>query len=376
MALDHSTTTHKLGRATMQERLFILAVCLIGGGLCSSANSVHLDSKDWPCPPPNDILPCVCFTDADHRLEMDCSAVTDNAELARVFATHFTFTDYDTLFITPATPPAGLTALEYSVFGEVSFRHVNISNTKIRTVEDGVFDRSYLTLETLVLADNEIRSFPFYSIQYFKILRALHLEYNEIRVFDDIWSDSLEVLSLAGNQGLSISSTAFISATELKELYLYDSQIRNIPTNIFRELESVRVIVLGYNDFQGRLKRNFVNPRRSPLERLLLNNNGITGIESDSITGLKLSGQVDFRYNLIEELQQTYWWDLLSQVNGVDVIDLRDNPLVCGCDVFWLVLDRVSMNKIHKETKCISGFRLHDLPESIFNDHCTYPLIQ
>ena len=45
------------------------------------------------------------------------------------------------------------------------------------------------------------------------------------------------------------------------------------------------------------------------------------------------------------------------------------NPLICGCDIKWLVLDPVLMDRLADETTCSDGVkRVKDLPAEAFED--------
>lgn len=52
--------------------------------------------------------------------------------------------------------------------------------------------------------------------------------------------------------------------------------------------------------------------------------------------------------------------------------DLRlyDNPLVCGCDIAWLVLNSDFLSKVDRDATCADGTNLHDLDPEFYTDNC------
>lgn len=48
-----------------------------------------------------------------------------------------------------------------------------------------------------------------------------------------------------------------------------------------------------------------------------------------------------------------------------------DNPLVCGCDLVWLVLNPDLMAIFHAQTMCSGGGYMVDLPIDWFHEHCS-----
>ncbi|XP_071532408.1 oplophorus-luciferin 2-monooxygenase non-catalytic subunit-like [Panulirus ornatus] len=355
----------------------LLLVALVSGSRCSPAsdNSPKEHRSNWPCPVDVEIRPCVCTTDADFNLYMDCSDVTSVDQLATVFSQDLPFPDFRTLTIIPASPFSPLDALPAGVFGIATFQHVVISGTYISTVEEETFVNSHETLLSLDLSNNQLSSFPFETIPLFTHLWKFTLANNYLidlaGEFPDIVSNSIRTLSLAGNRGLTLTETTFSQLKILEELYLQDMGMSTIPSNVFSQLNHVHTLDLSSNDFSGELIENFINPPVHTLRTINLRNNKIRGIHPTAITGVDRNAVIDFRNNLILELNKNKWKPLLDSIISDDSIDLRDNhELLCGCDVYWLVAYQDEMAKIHDDTICASGARLKDLPLSFFQQHC------
>ncbi|XP_071532410.1 oplophorus-luciferin 2-monooxygenase non-catalytic subunit-like [Panulirus ornatus] len=350
----------------------LLLVALVSGSRCSPAsdNSPKEHRSNWPCPVDVEIRPCVCTTDADFNLYMDCSEVTSADQLATVFSQDFPFPDFQILTIIQLSPFSPLDALPAGVFGIATFQHVVISGTYISTVEEETFSNSHETLLTLDLSNNQLSSFPFESIPLFTHLWKFTLANNYLIDFPNIVSDSIRSLSLAQNTGLSLTETAFNQVRLLEELYLEEMQLGSVPPNMLSHLNHIHTVELSYNGLTGELIENLINPPVRSLRKLHLHNNQIRGIHPLAIVGLDRTATIDFKANEIIKLDKENWRLLLEDIIGENVIDLRDNPLSCGCDVYWLVADRVHMAKIHKDTTCSTGVKLHDLPLSFFQNHC------
>ncbi|XP_071532411.1 oplophorus-luciferin 2-monooxygenase non-catalytic subunit-like [Panulirus ornatus] len=375
---DSTARSSTLRKKRMLKSLLLL-VALVSGSRCfpASDNSPKEHRSNWPCPVDTAIAPCVCTIDEDENMFLDCSEVSDEQTLAKIFTqdSSFPFLKFTYLTISPSLPSRELDALPAGVFGAVRFENVLINGTFIETIEAETFRNSRETLMTLDLSNNLISVFPFETIPSFVYLRALSLANNNLAdmvgELPDIVSDSLRIFTLAGNSGLSLTPSTFSQMKIVEELHLQNMRLESIPPNVFSRLDHIHTIDLSYNDFFGELIQNFTNPPSHRLRMIHLDNNKLFSIHPMAITGLNSIAQVDLRNNRITELGKENWSSLLDDVIRDNAIDLRDNPrLKCGCDVYWLVADRQQMVKVHEDTVCHSGERLHDLPLSYFEDHC------
>ncbi|KAG0729031.1 pan-1 [Chionoecetes opilio] len=179
------------------------------------------------------------------------------------------------------------------------------------------------------------------------------------------------MLDMSGNSALTLTETAFQETPYLEEIYLNAMQLgTTTPPNVFKTLKFLRLLNLESNGITGELIEDLINPVLNPITSLSFNNNKITQIHHLAITGMKASGTVHLRNNKIEYLHQANWETLVTQLNTAGAIDVRDNPLVCGCDVKWLVFDKDLMAAFHIDTTCATGNKLAELPQDWFLDHC------
>lgn len=82
------------------------------------------DPGDLPCPDEQDIYPCVCYINAHFVMDLECSAVVSEEQLARVFSIHFPFPDFRQLTIYNNTY---LQALRAGALGNATFYEFHIT---------------------------------------------------------------------------------------------------------------------------------------------------------------------------------------------------------------------------------------------------------
>ncbi|XP_050705564.1 oplophorus-luciferin 2-monooxygenase non-catalytic subunit-like [Eriocheir sinensis] len=348
---------------SLLRSLLSLVVVLCAAPLCAA---------EWPCPLDSAIAPCVCIADS-YDLIMDCSDVTSTDRLEEVFQTHFAFSDFKRLIINPTFPSNSLVILTDGIFGSVNFEEIDITNTFIQTVEEEVLVNSHITLWRLNMGGNEINSFPFETLDLFTKLLELDLSYNKLSgPMKDIETEGLISLDLSGNTGLTLTQTAFTGTPYLEQLRLNNMGLGDTtPPNVFLPLTYLRTLYLENNGISGTLIEDFINPELKPLTSVYLDGNSLSQIHPLSVTGMEAEGTISFRNNLIVYLYREDWEGLVSQLSNANAIDLRDNPLVCGCDLVWLVLDADLMAIFHAETKCDGGAYMVDLPIDWFHEHCS-----
>lgn len=241
--------------------------------------------KAFPCPDDINIFPCTCTVGTSGEPDLDCSAVQSNLELENAFQATFPYSEFNNLIIQPASGHPGLTDIKSYVFGEVSFKHVTITNTYIRTIEEEAFTPSHDTLIILDVSNNEIDSFPYESIVSYIHLRILNLSNNRLSSLPNLESPSLLSLDLSQNVGLTLTEGTFTGLVELEALYLNRMDIASPPPNLFSTLTYIKILDLSYNNLAGILEQGVVRVPLDSLEELMLNDNDLTQIHSSAITG-------------------------------------------------------------------------------------------
>lgn len=327
--------------------------------------------KTLPCPQEQDILPCICTYNSDTlELLLDCSAVKNETELEKVFLAPFPDTVFSELRI---ENNVGLTVLD-DVFGDVTFKEVyiyNVPNLSLMT-EDSFFG-SRNTLEKMYILNTQlsrdtapILTFGLYPNLYyfffsgdfrfvsFPIFASDYLTYVDILRFNVV---SLPVDAFRGTPSVSVIGAHLLALTDV------------IP-GTFDGLPDLATVNLNYNSI-SHLEFGILSVT-SLTRAFNFSYNVITTVDEgafvvESGAGSNGGASVDFNNNLLTELHSAVWQDLLTVIKA---LDLRSNPLICGCDLVWLVLAPYLMAKVHPNSTCSDGTLLHDLDPTIFEDLC------
>ncbi|XP_050705652.1 oplophorus-luciferin 2-monooxygenase non-catalytic subunit-like isoform X3 [Eriocheir sinensis] len=332
-------------------------------------------AAEWPCPDDGAIYPCICTASASYEITMDCSNVDSSESLRKIFETPFAFNDFKRLIIDPLSPVSTLYDLPAGVFGPVSFEEIDVTNTLIETVDEEAIVNSHNTLVRLNMRGNKINKFPFETLDLYVELIELDLANNQISgVMPDIVTEALTTLDLSGNTGITLTETVFIGSLKLQVLRLNNMALGDTtPPNVFFTLNNLRTLYLQNNGIPGTLIEDFINTQLQPLTAVYLDGNSLSQIHPLSVTGLSDNGIISFTNNQIQQLTQENWEGLVSRLTRYDAIDMRHNPLVCGCDVYWLLLDSSAMRVFNSLTTCSGGNLMSDLPVTWFQQHCPLP---
>lgn len=206
--------------------LAALCCCFCCGIMATEDKDKH--PRELPCPPAADIQPCVCtvLDSTTFEIEMDCSSVTSNEQLASIFSRDFPYDNFHYLVIENNNY---LKTVRAGDLGQKSFREITISYSSLESVEHNAFMASYETLEYLTIKYTNLRSFPFDEIMGFTLLYTLHLDNNNLMGSPVISSSNLRYLYLNGNP---ISGVRLISLPYLDNIYLYSTEITNILPGI------------------------------------------------------------------------------------------------------------------------------------------------
>ncbi|MDK2413330.1 hypothetical protein QHH03_30035, partial [Aphanizomenon sp. 202] len=78
-------------------------------------------------------------------------------------------------------------------------------------------------------------------------------------------------------------------------------------------------------------------------------------------------GLLDLKENSLTVLDEEVFRPF---VQGGTTVALNGNPLRCGCDIAWLVVNGAFVDLISDGTTCSDGEFLADLDPSIFLDLC------
>ncbi|XP_071532321.1 oplophorus-luciferin 2-monooxygenase non-catalytic subunit-like [Panulirus ornatus] len=330
-------------------------------------------AQEWPCPMASDIQPCVCFTDMYMRPHLDCTGVETDEQLQNALEATFPISNFLEFKIDrdPDHCCSGLTTLKPDIFGGLTFEAIIIRGTYLTSVHDQTFAQSHSTLKHLDLANNELQDFPFVTIPLYRELQSFSIENNNFLNLPRIQSTSLEVLRLSGNRNLAFDESVSLVVPSLREIYLSRINLQTLVPGIFSELENLTVIDLGENELEE--VDNFaIATKGQSLASVNLNYNRIVRVRHDAVHGLISQATVTMTNNNVEELPEESWKHIFDQLVPSGSIDLAGNPLTCGCDIAWIVLEADDLYRplITHTTKCVSGEILIFLNPSFFCLYC------
>ncbi|CAL4078884.1 unnamed protein product, partial [Meganyctiphanes norvegica] len=295
------------------------------------------------CPQPEDIAPCLCRLDLEPETllpNIECNGIEEDDLLGRVFQAYFPTKDFHMLHVHNSH---GVQHLKNGVFGDVTFEVIFFDTTRLESVERDVFNKSVSTMKELIFRFNNIRDdFPF------DILK------------DYVALEKFEVNSCENYHNFCITNFPIIDAPQLKYLDISEQPIYNLPDDPFQGVPNIIEIQIGYNGFTDIPKGIFENlhslekvylilnrltelqeglftMNSENLKEIVLSTNKIRNIHKNAFVGLNISSQkvtIDLWGNNIQTLNRTVYEDLLSLGT---YMDLRANPLECGCDADWIV---------------------------------------
>ncbi|KAG0727096.1 Oplophorus-luciferin 2-monooxygenase non-catalytic subunit [Chionoecetes opilio] len=139
-----------------------------------------------------------------------------------------------------------------------------------------------------------------------------------------------------------------------------------------RILGQLHELDLSNNDLKELEEAAIVTAKPS-LTYLDVSRNEISSISHDSIVGLATQSYSGDGENKITQFTQKSWqhiFDQLQQPYGI--INLAENPLVCGCDMAWIVLNKTYLALFTDTTTCASGERVIFLDPNIFTLMCPH----
>nr|XP_045608676.1 oplophorus-luciferin 2-monooxygenase non-catalytic subunit-like [Procambarus clarkii] len=351
----------------------VLGVGDVTPSLVNPVQGSNPQPREWPCPDDAAISPCTCSITEDYDMKLDCSLVTSNEELARVFSSVFPYTQFLELRIVqdPSDPNYDINAIETGLFTGFSFERIIIQGTKLKVIEDHTFTDSQDLLNYLNLANNDLYSFPFEVITLYPKLATLILDDNAFTQLPSILSSSIEVLSVSGNANLQL--TNFDDLTSLQEIYIGRINLDVLPPNLFMQLHYLNTIDVQGNELTDLNEYTIATPSQT-LKTVIADHNLISTIHHDTFHGLVFNAEVSMRSNLVIDLFEESWKHVFDQLVPDGILDLEDNPLRCGCEMAWIMFspEREDLQIITDTTLCSSGAQVSFLDVQFFCKFCDH----
>lgn len=411
-------------------------------------------TSDFPCPDAAAIAPCVCAEGAQNTINLDCTELESEDQLAAVFQQEFPVKNLNEFRM---SNNSAILMLK-NVFNGVSFESVVLAPGPfaLASISEYFFleMRSFLRHFQLENSNLISDSFPFATIPAMEVLETLLIEGSRFTWIPKIYSPTIGVLGFTGlltdviepgtfddvpkNHLLGLYNNAL---TELRAGTIpirdgalacdaYNNNIRLVEPGAFyvhtNSTTSNHLIHIDLNNNVIEFLLEGTFPLRKGVVSISVTHNKIEYIEPGTFvlpddTGLIGSERIfiDLSFNSLTSLRAGTFpfrdgpmsvllyanqitalepgtfvlpqtTDSLSivlhlELNALTLVDeavfgdlmpfmtdfrLNDNPLICGCDIAWLVLNPVFLAKIDSETKCANGTALHDLDPQAYVDFC------
>eukprot|EP00057_Strongylocentrotus_purpuratus_P029555 XP_011684029.1 PREDICTED: toll-like receptor 3 [Strongylocentrotus purpuratus] len=238
----------------------------------------------------------------------------------------------------------GLTFLEFTAFtGLESIQKIVLSECNIH----------HLLLETpsltsLVLNNIIERDYgwdPRESVKHLRSLIYLNLGAMDLGVYD-LWfmnvslfdgMDNLTTLYLSKNTDLGSYSWgmlpgSFQKLTTLQNLNLDDCNILSLHSHLFHDLVSLRMLSLTGNRIQ-QLRYDMLTELRQ-LTRIYLDRNLLSYLDETIFSNNLRLEYLSLADNKLTRLNQSTFRPIK---NSLSSLDISENPLLCNCDLKWLL---------------------------------------
>ncbi|XP_047485609.1 oplophorus-luciferin 2-monooxygenase non-catalytic subunit-like [Penaeus chinensis] len=316
--------------------------------------------RSLSCPDPQDISPCVCTVDLQHNMDIDCSQVESEDQLAQVFSSNIPFPTFQKLLI---DRNKNLRVLRNGDLGPASFQIIEIVHGILEEVQDGALSHSYSTATRIDLQVNKLTKFPFHEIPSFTSLSSLWLSLNSFSEFPSITSDSLTDIQLNTNFISEIPLTGFQGVKNVKTIGVGLNDITTIAPGTFTDLPHLDTLFLFSNELSEIPAGAIAFSGRG---YIYFHKNNISKVAVGAIKGLG-NGNIDLSENSLTILDEEVFGAFLS---AGATLNIDDNPLGCGCEIAWLITNSAYMSLITTGASCYDGEMLVNLDPTIYEDFC------
>lgn len=383
-----------------QRVLLLLLLLSTFSSLCVFGETSGEDRADFPCPFAEDIAPCICSIDEDHNIDLDCTNIESDAQLANVFQQDFPIKQLQGFYM---TENLALRALG-NVLNGVSFERIDIhpGPFELAVISDYFLLDCKDTLSFFRLDGSNLISggFPFSTLDEMEDLEMLTIMGNnftwipklygpkitdlrfidgrtetiEPGTFDELLS--LRLLGLYHNAIAELVPSTFIIREGPIEIFLRDNLIHTVQPGTFifdsvaASLSNEEIVIdLHYNSLQSLQARTFFF-RDGPMI-VYLYGNQLASIEPGTFvlppTTENFSLTLWLNSNQLETFEEDVFRELLPFTTSLIMFD---NPLHCGCDIAWLVTNATYLEKMDDRTTCQDGTAVLDLTPDYYLQYC------
>ncbi|XP_041477239.1 toll-like receptor 3 [Lytechinus variegatus] len=155
-----------------------------------------------------------------------------------------------------------------------------------------------------------------------------------VSLFDGLFN--LTILDISNNLGIGKSNglipDMFHHLSALRELGLDECGIYNLPSSLFSGLESLQKLNLSGNELKQVYAGSFLG--LSQLRSVRLDGNVLADLHAGSFSDNPRLTRLSLANNKLTGLNESTFRPIYSSLLQ---IDLSDNPIVCTCDIKWLL---------------------------------------
>ncbi|XP_034948193.1 protein artichoke-like [Chelonus insularis] len=285
------------------------------------------EAKGTQCPPPETIPGCPCYNFED-GLFLECAGATEDS-LRLALSGVLSVAGSEEAVVQSLSIyelDRKIEELKATVFPSgTQIRHLQISHSSIREINEDAFVKLSQSLESLGLVSGRLQQVPQKALAVLTHLNALDLEVNHIHELPSysFFGLSLIKLNLKGNQISKISEYAFagLEAT-LTDLDLAENKIRIFPMTALRRLERLTSLRLAWNEVSQLPEDGY--SRLDALNFLDLSSNNFEKIPLNCFRCSPALKTLSLYYNAIESVDP----DAFISLTHLESIDLSHNKIV------------------------------------------------
>ncbi|XP_042238786.1 leucine-rich repeat-containing G-protein coupled receptor 4-like [Homarus americanus] len=286
--------------------------------------------SEFPCPEIEDIKPCKCnYT--GQNMTLSCIALSDAAQLDQVFSATFPIPLFSKFTLMASNIPI----LKKDTFKKVSFREVQMFSNKMKTVEAEAFAASYSTLKKFMFNEDGLvnQSWPLPDLKNFSEITDIYVG-GLCKEIPPLESSSLTSAAFYMDNLTKLASNTFAKTPNLENIILHGKELTDIEPNAFQQLSSLKTLTI-YETGVDTLNKSSMAFSSTVLTLIDLHHNKIQTIEEGAFQDVSGEVNITLNNNQLQLLNEDPFSELLTNTTGI--IDVSDNPLECGCDLYWTV---------------------------------------
>lgn len=332
---------------------------------------------DFPCPVEADIVPCVCYLDADNNIDLDCTAVESEEQLANVFQQEFPF---KALRGFNMSENSDIRVLD-NVLNGISFTSIDLSPGPfaLEAISDYFLLSIKETLSSIDIFASQLTSsqFPYAILDEMTKIDHVHIHGSQITWMPKILLPNVTVLYFDNGLTDYIEEGTFPVYADAMILGIQSNVVETVEPGSFFFVDENSItsnedltIIVSYNHLT--ILEAGTLPMRNGNTNLDLSGNQITSVAPGAFVLPEQTDQLtivlDLSDNQLTTVDEETFRELMPFMT---TLYFYENPLTCGCDVAWLVTNVTYMAKIDPGSTCKDGdTNLHDLDPDEFNNNC------